>query len=101
VHSLVAFCLSAYFIGIGYGMMFPALQTLYINIGENKQRGTANSTYLIGFDLGLALGMLIGAYVTAHVSFSALYLVASALNVLSIAVYYFISRKVYERKKMR
>lgn len=101
MHTMVAFCISAYFIGIGYGMMFPALQTLYINIGENKQRGTANSTYLIGFDLGLALGMLVGAYITAHVSFSALYLVASVLNVVSVVIYYFISRRVYERRKLR
>lgn len=101
VHNLTAFCSSAFFTGIGYGMMFPALQTLYINIGENRERGTANSTYLIGFDLGLALGMLVGGYITAHVSFSALYLVASVLNALSIVVYFFVSRKVYDRKRLR
>jgi MFS family permease len=101
VHTLVAFCLSAYFIGIGYGMMFPALQTLYINIGENRERGTANSTYLIGFDLGLALGMLVGAYITAHVSFSALYLASSGLCLVSIALYALVSRRVYERKRLR
>lgn len=101
VHTMVTFCASAFFIGIGYGMMFPALQTLYINIGENRERGTANSTYLIGFDLGLALGMLIGAYITANISFSALYLIASALCTISILVYYFVSRKVYDRKRLR
>lgn len=101
VHSIYAFCLSALFIGVGFGMMFPALQTLYINIGRNNQRGTANSTYLIGFDLGLALGMLVGGYITGHASFEALYYVASGLCLLSIVMYWFVSRPLYEKKKLR
>ncbi|MFT4072254.1 MAG: MFS transporter [Dysgonamonadaceae bacterium] len=101
VHTITTFCITAFFIGTGYGMMFPALQTLYINMGENSQRGTANSTYLIGFDLGLALGMLIGAYITANISFSSLYLIDSILCLLSIVLYYTVSRKVYEKRRLR
>ncbi|MFT4072255.1 MAG: MFS transporter [Dysgonamonadaceae bacterium] len=92
---------NAFFIGTGYGMMFPALQTLYINMGENSRRGTANSTYLIGFDLGLALGMLIGAYITANISFSSLYRIDSILCLLSIVLYYTVSQKVYEKRRLR
>ncbi len=100
-HSLVTFCLSALFIGTGYGMLFPAFQTLYINLAENNQRGTANSTYLTSFDLGLALGMLIGAYITAYVSFSALYLFSSSLCALSILVYVLVSRNVYNERRLK
>lgn len=101
VHNIYAFCASGLFIGIGFGMMFPALQTLYINMAENSQRGTANSTYLIGFDLGLALGMLVGGYITGHLSFEILYMVASGLCMLSIVVYWFSSRIVFERRRLR
>ncbi|MDU1889980.1 MAG: MFS transporter [Dysgonomonas sp.] len=101
MHNIYAFCISGLFIGIGFGMMFPALQTLYINLAENSQRGTANSTYLIGFDLGLALGMLVGGYITGFLSFESLYLVASGLCLLSVIVYWFSSRIIYERKKLR
>jgi Arabinose efflux permease len=101
VHNIYAFCGSGLFIGVGFGMMFPALQTLYINLAENDQRGTANSTYLIGFDFGLALGMLIGGYITGFMSFEALYLLASGLCLLSIFVYWFCSRAVFERKRLR
>lgn len=101
VHNIYAFCISGLFIGVGFGMMFPALQTLYINMAENSQRGTANSTYLIGFDLGLALGMLVGGYITGFMSFEALYLIAAGLCLLSTIIYWFSSRIIFERRKLQ
>lgn len=100
-HNVYAFCLSGLFIGVGFGMMFPALQTLYINLAKNNQRGTANSTYLVGFDLGLALGMLVGGYISGHFSFEALFMVSSGLCLLSVVVYWVFSIKVFERKRLR
>lgn len=99
-HNVYAFCIAGLFIGIGFGMMFPALQTLYINLAENNQRGTANSTYLVGFDLGLALGMLIGGIISGY-SFELLFFVSSALCFLSIVVYWSVSRPLFEKKKLR
>lgn len=101
MHNIIAFCLSGLFIGIGFGMMFPALQTLYINMAENNRRGTANSTYLVGFDIGLALGMLAGGYISGNYSFEVLFLVSSGLCFLSIILYYTISRPVFNKKKLR
>lgn len=101
IHNIVAFCVSGLFIGIGFGMMFPALQTLYINMAENNQRGTANSTYLVGFDLGLALGMLVGGYISGIYSFEILFLVASGLSFFSMFLYQTISKRIFERKRLR
>lgn len=101
IHNIYAFCLAGLFIGIGFGMMFPALQTLYINLAENNQRGTANSTYLIGFDLGLALGMLVGGYITGYFSFETLYLVASVLCVISVFIYWLFSRPIFDKNRLR
>lgn len=101
VHSIYAFCAAGLFIGVGFGMMLPALQTLYINMTDHSQRGTANSTYLIGFDLGLALGMLIGGYISGKYSFEILFLIASVLCFVSIIVYWLWSMPVFERKRLR
>ena len=101
VHSIYAFCIAGLFIGIGFGAMLPALQTLYINLAENNQRGTANSTYLIGFDLGLALGMLIGGYISGIYSFSTLFMVDAILCIVSIVVYWCVSRPIFERNRLR
>jgi len=101
IHNIYAFCASGLFIGIGFGMMFPALQTLYINMAENNKRGTANSTYLVGFDLGLALGMLIGGYITGIYSFEGLFIISSILCFLSVVVYFFVSRIIFNKKRLR
>lgn len=100
IQSVLFFCLCGLALGIGFGMMFPALQTLYINMANNNQRGTANSTYLLGFDLGLAMGMLIGGYITGYLSFSTLYLIDAIICLLSVFIYLGISAKVYERKRL-
>lgn len=98
-HNIIAFCAAGLFIGIGYGMMFPAMQTLYVNMSRADQRGTANSTYLLGFDLGLALGMLIGGWVSGIFGFTSLYLTSSVIVFAGIIYYYFISRSVYNNHK--
>ncbi|MBQ6917666.1 MAG: MFS transporter, partial [Prevotella sp.] len=44
---------SALLIGLGNGHMWPAFQNMTINVATNKQRGTANSTILISWDIGM------------------------------------------------
>ena len=42
---------SALLIGLGNGHMWPAFQNMTINVADNSQRGTANSTILISWDI--------------------------------------------------
>lgn len=100
-HTIVAYCASAFFIGIGYGTMLPAFQTSFINMAPNERRGTANSTYLTAFDLGLGIGMLLGGFIAASHPMKYLYLTASFLSFLAIFYYLFFSKKMYEKNKLR
>lgn len=100
-HTTVSYCISAFFIGTGYGTMLPSFQTAFINMAPSERRGTANSTYLIAFDLGMGLGMLIGGFISGSYSMKYLYLTASVLSFIAIFYYIFISRKVYEKYKLR
>ncbi len=101
LHSIYAFCASAFVIGIGYGTLFPALQTIYINMASGSKRGTANSTYLTGFDLGIGIGMLLGAYLGDHFGFSNMYLITAGFCLFALVYYWFISRKVFEKNRVR
>ena len=62
VHQSWAMYLSALIIGLGNGHMFPAFQTMFINLAENNQRGTANSSILTAWDAGVGLGILCGGF---------------------------------------
>jgi predicted MFS family arabinose efflux permease len=99
-HNIFSYCFAAFIIGVGYGTLFPALQTIYINMAPASKRGTANSTYLTGFDLGIGLGMLFGAVLADHLGYDRMYLVTAGLCLFSLVVYLLNSKKVYERNKL-
>lgn len=40
----IVFFSVALFLGVGFGIMFPAYNTLFVNLAPNSQRGTATST---------------------------------------------------------
>ncbi len=56
--AYVLYFSAAFFIGFGYGTIFPASNTLFVNLAPNDRRATANATYLTGWDVGIGLGMI-------------------------------------------
>lgn len=78
------FFLIALLLGIGFGTMFPAYNTLFVNLAPNNQRGTATSTYLTSWDVGLGIGMLTGGYISEISTFRAAYLFGAILTVVSL-----------------
>ena len=99
-HNIYYYCIAAFVLGLGYGTLFPALQTIYINMAPASKRGTANSTYLTGFSLGIGMGILLGAYIDEYLGFSNMYLFASALSFIALLIYWFNSKNVYERNRI-
>jgi len=101
IHTVYAYNISAFFIGIGYGTLLPALQTIYIDMAPASQRGTANSTYLTGFDLGIGIGMLTGASIASAYGFENMYLFTSLLCFVGLLIYAYSSRKIFDKYKLR
>lgn len=58
--------ISALLFGYGFGTMFPAFNTLFINLAPNSMRATANATYLTGWDVGIGCGMLFGGILSEY-----------------------------------
>lgn len=70
--------------GVGFGIMFPAYNSLYINLAPNNRRATATSTYLTSWDVGIGLGITTGGYVAQFFSFSTVYLTGGVLSLISM-----------------
>ena len=91
----------ALFLGIGFGTMFPAFNTLFVNLAPHNQRGTATSTYLTSWDVGIGAGLLLGGYLGEITTLDRAYLFGACLTVVS-AIYFRI--KVgphFEKNKLR
>lgn len=87
--TTVLFFLISLLLGIGFGTMFPAYNTLFVNLAPNSQRGTATSTYLTSWDVGLGIGMLSGGYIAEIASFRIAYLFGATLTVVSLLYFHF------------
>jgi len=72
--------------GVGFGIMFPAFNTLFVNLAPNSQRGTATSTYLTSWDVGIGIGMLTGGYIAEISTFDKAYLFGACLTVVSAPI---------------
>ena len=57
---VVGFYLVPFLLGIGYGIMFPAYITLFVNLAPHSRRATASSTYLTSWDVGIGIGLVCG-----------------------------------------
>ena len=95
------FFLIALLLGIGFGTMFPAYNTLFVNLAPNNQRATATSTYLTSWDVGLGLGMLLGGYIAEIASFRDAYLVGSVLTIVSMLYFHLKAGPHFQRNKLR
>ncbi len=62
----IVYFAAALLFGYGFGTMFPAFNTLFINLAPNSRRATANATYLTGWDVGIGCGMLLGGILAEH-----------------------------------
>ncbi|MBO7342409.1 MAG: MFS transporter [Alistipes sp.] len=101
VHNLWGYYGAALIIGLGNGHMFPAFQTMFINLAENSQRGTANSTLLVSWDIGVGLGILVGGIVSEHMGYSAAFWTAWGVNVAGVVIYNLFVRRHFLANKLR
>ena len=79
--------LSAVLIGIGYGTLFPCLQTVAIQSVPRQRIGHAISTYFTLFDLGLAVGSVIMGILIAYWGYAVTYLFCAMMTLVTLMVY--------------
>lgn len=99
--TTVLFFLISLLLGIGFGTMFPAYNTLFVNLAPNSQRGTATSTYLTSWDVGLGIGMLAGGYIAEISTFRMAYLCGAMLTVVSLFYFHFKAGPHFQKNRLR
>ena len=84
---LVGYYGSAMLIGLGNGHMWPAFQNMMIAVAHHNERGTANSTILISWDIGMGLGILAGGVVAEHTGYLAAFWTVALVNALGVLLF--------------
>ena len=79
--------LSAIFIGIGYGSLFPCFQTVAIQSVPKARMGHAIASFFTLFDFGMAIGSVLMGLLIAELGYSFTYLFCAAIIVVTLFIY--------------
>ena len=98
VHKIWAYYTAAALIGLGNGNMYPAFLNMFINIARKDQRGTANSSILTAWDVGMGLGIVGGGFLLQYLSYSAAFWGAAVMQLVGTLLFYIFTRHFYHRR---
>lgn len=97
---LLSYYASALLIGLGNGHLWPAFQNMMISMAHHNERGTANSTILVSWDVGMGLGVLLGGVIAEHLSYGAAFWSVAFVNATGVALYFLRTRTFYIKGKL-
>ena len=72
--------------------MWPAFQNMTISVAPNSQRGTANSTILVSWDVGMGMGVLLGGIISEFAGYAAAFWTVAAVHALGAALFFIRTR---------
>ncbi|MCR5817772.1 MAG: MFS transporter [Prevotella sp.] len=93
--TFVGYYGSAILIGLGNGHMWPAFQNMTICVAQNNQRGTANSTILISWDIGMGLGILLGGIIAELLGYDMAFWTVAFVNAVGVATFFMATRTFF------
>ena len=83
------FYIAAILAGYAFGGIEPALQSMAVHIAPPERRGSANSTVLCAYDIGLGGGGGIAGVLISRLGYSKMFLIVAMATVASILLYFF------------
>ena len=98
--TYIGYYSSALLIGLGNGHMWPAFQNMMISMAHHNERGTANSTILISWDIGMGLGILGGGIISEYLNYSASFWTVFLSNVCGVLIFFFFSRDFFTSRQL-
>ena len=96
----LGYYLSPLLIGLGNGRVWPAFMNMVIHMAANNERGTANSTLLVSWDIGIGLGVLMGGLLAEYAGYTVAFYFVAAMQVAGTLLFFFYTRDFFERGRL-
>ena len=68
---------------------------MMICMAHHNERGTANSTILISWDVGMGLGILLGGILAETFSYSTAFWTVALVNLIGVMLYFIRSQRYF------
>ena len=101
IHNYWGFFGCAVILGLGNGHMFPAVQTMFVNLAPNNRRGTANSSMLTSWDVGVGAGVVVGGIASELAGYGAAFWIAAIVNIVGVLFFFAYVKRTYNKNKLR
>lgn len=85
--NVATYLLAAVLAGFGFGGLEPALQSMAVAIAPPERRGSANSTFLCAYDIGIGVGGGIAGVLISSFGYSQMFVIMTVFNILSVVIY--------------
>ena len=85
--NVAIYLLAAVLAGFGFGGLEPALQSMAVAIAPPERRGSANSTFLCAYDIGIGVGGGIAGVLISSFGYSQMFVIMTVFNILSVVIY--------------
>lgn len=98
--NMVGYYLTAILIGIGNGHMYPAFQNMIISVANHNERGTANSTLLTCWDLGMGIGILVGGVLIEHFGYGSAFWSNVAVHIAGVVLFFIFTKRFFNKRQL-
>jgi MFS family permease len=98
--TTLGFLVSAAFIGIGFGIIFPVFQAMVNNMVVPNRRGAANSSLFTALDLGIGLGAVLTGYFSDLFGLGTAFIILASTILLATILFPFLALKHYTKHKL-
>lgn len=92
---------SAILLGLGNGHLWPAFQNMMISMAHHNERGTANSTLLVSWDVGIGMGVLVGGIIAELIGYSSAFWTVAIMQIAGMALFLLATCGFYGRRKLQ
>jgi predicted MFS family arabinose efflux permease len=74
---------------------------MIIGVATNNQRGTANSTLLTSWDLGIGIGILLGGSIVEYLGYAAAFWWIAFMHIAGALLFFLATRTDFLRNHLR
>lgn len=91
----------AVLMGLGLGLVASDFLTIFVTLSEHCQRGTANTTYLLAWEVGIALGVAMGCYLIDFFSCTSVFYACIIAVIVALGFYLGLTNPYLRKKRFR
>ena len=88
---------SSVLVGLGLGFVMPEFSVIFVKLSHHCQRGTANTTYFLASEIGIALGIA----ASCDMSTDEMIFVGQVVAVIALLFFVLITYPYYKKMKVR